>query len=29
VKTAFEIIGEKCPKCKKGTIEEIETGIVT
>ena len=27
VKTAFEMIGEKCPKCKKGTIEEIETGI--
>jgi hypothetical protein len=29
VKTAFEMIGAKCPKCKKGTIEEIETGTMT
>jgi len=28
VKTVFEMIGEKCPKCKKGTIEEIETGTM-
>jgi rubredoxin len=28
VKTVFELIGEKCPICKVGVIEEIETGIV-
>jgi hypothetical protein len=29
VKTVFEMIGEKCPKCKTGVIEEIETRIMT
>jgi len=29
LKTVFELIGESCPKCKKGTIEEIETGIMS
>ncbi len=28
VKTVFELIGKPCPKCEKGLIEEIETGIV-
>ena len=28
VKTVFELIGEPCPKCKKGIIEEIETGVI-
>jgi rubredoxin len=28
VKTAFELIGKKCPRCKVGVIEEIETGIM-
>jgi hypothetical protein len=28
VKTVFELIGEPCPKCKEGTIEEIATGIM-
>jgi phage FluMu protein Com len=29
VRTAFEMIGEKCPKCKTGIIVEIETGVMT
>ena len=29
VKTVFELIGQVCPKCKKGIIEEIPTGIVS
>lgn len=29
VRTVFELIGEKCPKCKTGTIEEIDTGIIS
>lgn len=29
VKTVFELIGNPCPKCKEGTIEEIETGIIS
>jgi len=29
VKTVFEMIGERCPKCKTGVIKEIETGIMT
>jgi hypothetical protein len=29
VRTVFEMIGEKCPKCKTGIIVEIETGIIT
>ena len=29
VKTVFELIGEPCPKCKEGMIEEIETGIIS
>jgi ribosomal protein S27AE len=29
VRTVFEMIGKKCPKCKEGTIEEIETGLMT
>jgi len=29
VKTVFEMIGKKCPKCKTGIVVEIETGIVT
>ena len=29
VKTAFELIGKPCPKCKEGTIEEIETGKIS
>jgi hypothetical protein len=28
VKTVFELIGERCPRCKVGVIGEIETGIV-
>ena len=28
VKTVFELIGNICPKCKDGIIEEIETGHV-
>ncbi len=27
VKTVFELRGHPCPKCKEGTIEEIETGV--
>lgn len=27
VRTVFELIGEPCPKCKEGIIEEFETGI--
>lgn len=29
VKTVFELIGNPCPKCQEGIIEEIETGIMT
>lgn len=29
VKTVFELIGDKCPKCKEGIIEEMETGAVS
>lgn len=29
VKTEFELIGKPCPKCKEGTIEEIETGKIS
>lgn len=29
VKTVFELIGNPCPKCKKGVIEEIVTGIIS
>ncbi len=28
VKTVFELIGQPCPKCSVGVIEEIETGIM-
>ena len=28
VKTVFELINQTCPKCKKGIIEEIETGMI-
>jgi len=28
VRTVFELIGKPCPKCKKGIIEEIETGVI-
>jgi hypothetical protein len=28
VKTVFELIGQLCPRCKVGVIEEIETGAV-
>ena len=28
VKTTFELIGNYCPKCREGIIEEIETGSV-
>lgn len=28
VRTVFELIGEPCPKCKMGIIEEIETRII-
>ncbi len=29
IRTVFEMIGQLCPKCEKGTIEEIETGIIS
>lgn len=29
VKTVLEMIGELCPVCRKGTIEEIFTGIIS
>lgn len=29
VKTVFELLGSPCPKCKKGLIEEIVTGIIS
>lgn len=29
VKTTCELVGEPCPKCHVGIIEEIETGIVS
>jgi ribosomal protein S27AE len=28
VKTVFELINQTCPKCRKGIIEEIETGMI-
>jgi hypothetical protein len=28
VKTVFELIGQRCPKCKEGFIEEIVTGMI-
>jgi len=29
VKTELEMVGETCPKCKKGVIEEICTGEIS
>ncbi|MFC2018734.1 hypothetical protein ACFLU4_02095 [Chloroflexota bacterium] len=29
VKTVFEMVGETCPKCKEGIIEQIWTGLVS
>jgi rubredoxin len=29
VKTILELVGHTCPKCGIGTIEEIDTGIIT
>jgi hypothetical protein len=29
VKTVFELIGEPCPSCKEGIIEERETGLIS
>jgi hypothetical protein len=29
VKTELEIVGEPCPKCKEGVIEEIWTGAIS
>ena len=29
VKTELEMVGEACPKCKEGVIEEIWTGVVS
>jgi len=29
IKTIFELVGQTCPKCKEGIIEEIETGIIS
>lgn len=29
IRTVREMIGKTCPKCKTGTIEEVETGIMT
>ena len=29
VKTAHEMIGETCPKCRKGTVMEIDTGWIS
>jgi len=28
VKTVCELVGEPCPKCHDGIIEEVETGAV-
>jgi hypothetical protein len=29
VKTEYELIGEPCPKCRKGKIKKISTGIMS
>jgi len=29
VKTELEMVGEQCPKCKEGIIEEIRTGRIS
>jgi hypothetical protein len=29
VKTAHEMIGETCPRCGKGTVMEIDTGLIS
>jgi len=29
VKTGLELVGETCPKCKEGVIEEIWTGTIS
>ena len=29
VKTELEMVGESCPRCKKGVIEEIPTGAIS
>ncbi|MHC1611591.1 MAG: hypothetical protein ACXQTW_08405 [Candidatus Methanospirareceae archaeon] len=29
IKTIFELVGQTCPKCKEGIIEEIDTGIIS
>lgn len=29
VKTVLELVGEVCPKCKEGVIEEIDTGWIS
>jgi len=29
IQTVRETVGKACPKCKEGTVEEIETGIMT
>ena len=28
VKTVIELVGNPCPECKEGVIEEIETGLM-
>ena len=29
VKTELEMVGETCPKCKEGVIEEVFTGEIS
>lgn len=29
IKTELELIGQPCPKCKKGIMEEVKTGIIS
>ncbi len=29
VATIEEAVGKRCPKCRKGTIEQIDTGIIS
>jgi hypothetical protein len=29
VRTVFELIGETCPKCKVGIVQEIFTGVIS
>ncbi len=29
LKTVHEMIGETCPKCGKGTVMEIDTGLIS